>query len=194
MVIESTPPDDPDREKLSIQRLPTSDLSDPESLQRAVRYLMDRAEIMDVEYRWSSYQDHHDWDGLGGIFTDDVELHFPTGVHTGPDAVVTALKELLTRQPGLRHRHVVWNHHLSIDGDRAHVYSVGAVFVSLSDAGGAARSGIAVGPYDRDFRRTSEGWKMCRVTAGAEWADDNGGALVADMFEANATLGSLSAS
>ncbi|MER5261779.1 nuclear transport factor 2 family protein [Actinosynnema sp. NPDC002837] len=98
---------------------------------------------------------------IGALCTEDVEWWMPEATWQGREDVLKGLesmRELGYAGPASRNRHVITNHEVHVDGDRAAAHSY---FQLLS--GGTPSSILAVGSYTDELRRGDEGrWLLAR--------------------------------
>lgn len=132
-------------------------------------YVIDRAKIIDTVNSIGTFADLGQWDRVKEAFADEVILDYTSyaaavaGGDGGspatltPDQIVAAWKTVL---PGYeRTQHLITNHLVTIDGDKAHCLS--QVFAShyLPNTQGEDYW-IVVGHYDHELVRTENGWKV----------------------------------
>lgn len=98
---------------------------------------------------------------IGALCTEDVEWWMPDATWQGRDAVLKGLetmRELGYAGPASRNRHVITNHEIHVDGDRAAAHSY---FQLLS--GDTPSSILAIGSYTDELHRDAEGrWLFAR--------------------------------
>ena len=140
------------------------------SLEQQMQLLVDRAEIIDVLYRYFSSVDLRDWERWGSCFTDDVEIDLGFGQETGREKVVSWAEAGLADVDGTHHMST--NHEISIDGDAATVRSDLLTTHVVQKENGVERL-TAGGTYDHILVRTLEGWKIKKAGNHMVWRDGN---------------------
>ena len=128
-------------------------LADSASLQT----LLDRTDIADVLYRYSSAVDSFDTAGVRSALADDIWAQYGNGDPVqGGDKLAAWIAEATAT--------VIWQHHLlnvyhiTVDGDEAKTLSYltsHQVFEENPDA-----AIILVARYHDELRRTPDGWKL----------------------------------
>ncbi len=136
-----------------------------------LRRLIDERDIVAVASRYCRALDTHDWPLLGEVFEPDstAQLGTPTML-TGLDAIVARISGALD---GLdESQHLVGNHEVTVDGDRAtHRCYLQAQHVRRAATGGP--NYIVAGSYDDRFVRTAAGWRIAHRTLTVMWTDGN---------------------
>ncbi|SDG70701.1 SnoaL-like domain-containing protein [Lentzea fradiae] len=92
---------------------------------------------------------------IGALCTQDVEWWMPEVTWQGHEEVLKgleAMRELGYAGPASRNRHVITNHEIHVDGDRAAAHSY---FQLLS--GDTPSSILAIGSYTDELRRDADG-------------------------------------
>jgi len=142
-----------------------------ESILEPVQWLLDRAEISDLLYRFASCLDAKDYQGYAENFVEGgyVELPEPTSKVGGTFKMYKEkMPELMPR--GLAKytgtHHLSTNHQITIEGDAATSRSylqavhVGETPFEHWDGGGW---------YDSTYRRTAQGWRFVGVRLNILW-------------------------
>ena len=121
----------------------------------------DTAEIITLLNRFGRMADEGTLADIGELCTDDVEWWMPEVTWRGREEVLAGLgsmRELGYAGPASRNRHVITNHEVHLDGDRAAAH---AYFQLLS--GDLPVSILAVGSYTDELRRSADGrWLFAR--------------------------------
>jgi hypothetical protein len=126
-----------------------------DTLQRDVRYLMDRTAILDCIARHARGCDRHDVDLVTSAYhTDGVDEHGYT-VNAGPE--YGAWANATHAQTSRVHLHNITTHSCEIDGDTAHAESY--VIVVLTGADGKTAQFITGRYIDRLERREAQ-WRI----------------------------------
>jgi 3-phenylpropionate/cinnamic acid dioxygenase small subunit len=118
----------------------------------------DRQDIAEVLLRYATGIDRRDWALFRTAFTDDCELDYgEIGTWNGVDAVTKFMDEAHAMAGQTMHR--LTNQAITVDGDRAdaRTYVDGLIMAADNDSGVNA-----VGVYDDELVRTSDGWRIAR--------------------------------
>jgi hypothetical protein len=140
-------------------------MTELEQLQRDVRHLLDRAEILDCIASHARGSDRHDAELVTGSYLDDgIDVHGAT-VNSGAEYAAWANEvHAATSQ---NHLHNITTHTCQIDGDDAHAESYVMVTLLSPDATTAT---VMCGRYvDRLERRDGE-WRIAVRRATVELA------------------------
>ncbi len=143
----------------------------------ALRRLVDRMDVSDTLYRYSSSVDNRDWSGLRSVLADDVRMRFGNGDWiVGADAVVATLEGAIAGV--LWSHHFVTVYHVDVDGDEATALTYHTSHQVPAVEPDVAR--VVVGRYHDRLRRTDAGWKIATKAMEIFWAGerhDPGGRL-----------------
>jgi hypothetical protein len=135
--------------------------------------LADVLALTELTYRYAFLIDGRQWDALGELFTDDVELDYglPDGrLIRGRDAFVNGSRLALEQMDATHH--MFTNHLFEIDGDRASGrYYMQGTHMKLDAPGGALHH--LGGVYEDEFVRTGDGWKVSKRRYRAIWGRGN---------------------
>lgn len=143
-----------------------------------LRRLLDRAEISEVQIRYATGTDSHDWDLFRSCFTDEVEVDFSAGFGQ-PAARVPADVWVAGTAPRMESftatQHMITNQVITFDDDD-HATGVAYVRAShhLPNSTGDSDS-IVHGYYTNRFERTPQGWRMSAVKLTPLWMTGNFG-------------------
>ena len=134
--------------------------------QTSIGHISDRTEIILVVDEIDNAVDAKDWQRCRGYFTDEIYADFTSlaGGSAGnipADDLVGAWATNLYADK-LSH-HMRTNHRLTIDGDRAEVFSKGYALNILHRPNGSDLWEVW-GNYTHTLRRTGEGWKCTGMT------------------------------
>src|SRR5712692_8329180 len=133
-----------------------------------LQLLLDRAEISDVQLRYATGLDSRDWALFRSCFTDEIEVDFTSVFGGDPrkvsadrwaDAARRTLSGLAATQ------HMITNHVITVDGDKALcVAYVQAQHYLPNDRGDSIQT--MGGYYTNRFVRTPQGWRIrsCKLT------------------------------
>jgi 3-phenylpropionate/cinnamic acid dioxygenase small subunit len=143
-----------------------------------LRRLLDRADISDVQLRYATGTDSHNWELFRSCFTDEVEVDFSDGFGQ-PVVRVKAddwVKGTAPRMESFKAtQHMITNHVITFDDDD-HATCVAYVRASHHNPNSTGDSDQTVyGYYTNRFERTSSGWRIARVKLTALWMTGNFG-------------------
>ena len=144
--------------------------SPPSGAAAQLQWLVDRAEINDLLVEFARALDARDWAAYVATFTEDGVLERPGAFRfVGHAELFEGAEQGLGQLAGTWHMSA--NHAISIDGDRARTrsYSFGVV---LSEPGNASVHLDAGGWYDRELRRTENGWRFAHVQLNEVWTSE----------------------
>ncbi len=123
-------------------------------------YHEDRADIVDVLVRYATGIDRRDWPLFRTVFTDDCVLDYgEIGTWNGVDAVTEFMDQSHAMAGHTMHR--LSNHAITVDGDTAvaRTYIDGLIMAQDNNSGVNA-----IGFYDDELVRTTDGWRIARRT------------------------------
>ena len=138
--------------------------------------LVDRAEISDVVHRYATGLDMGDWELYRSIFTDEIEMDFTSvGIRQGSYKAsqwVADAKRLFAGFAATQHTSS--NHVHDIRGDEATCisYMQAEHFVEGVEDGSDDRWTLG-GYYTNELVRTSDGWKIRKLTLTVTWSRGN---------------------
>jgi SnoaL-like domain len=139
----------------------------------AVRQIIDRCEIIDLSTRYCTALDTRDWDLLRSCFTPGSTADFgPWGHAEGVEAIVAAARPVMEGMDATQH--LVANHTVAIDGDRA---SMRCVLVAEHLLVGSAAGTVSTtrGVYEDSLVRSELGWRIAHRTLVVTWREGNTG-------------------
>jgi hypothetical protein len=122
----------------------------------------DKEQIAEVLIRYATGIDFKDWPLLRTCWTEDVDVDYgEVGRYSGADAITGLMEQLHSAMGPTYHR--LTNFTITVDGDRATARSyVHAVLQAIPDD---TTSWVeALGHYDDELVRTSDGWRIARRT------------------------------
>ena len=131
----------------------------------------DAAAVIDVCVRYARALDRRDWALLESCFDEDVVVEY-AGVEpiTGVAEVVAVCRRAL--EPLDVSQHLLGNHHVEIDGDRAHSECyLHAQHVRSALA--PADKYVVAGTYVDTLHRRDTGWRIGRRRLEVAWTDGN---------------------
>ena len=134
----------------------------------SLRALLDRTDIADVLYKYSSAVDSFDYDGVRSVLADDLWAQYGNAEPVeDPDKLAAWIAEATAT--------VIWQHHLlnvyhiTIDGDQAKTLSYLTSYQVFEENPAAAV--ILVARYHDELKRTPAGWKISRRIMELLWAE-----------------------
>lgn len=126
-------------------------------------------EIIDLTVRYAWAIDDRCFADLGAVFAPDATADYGRmGVFHGLDAITEAVSGALARFA--RTQHIVLNHQVTIDGDRAR----GRCYFQAQHVAieaGAERNHMVAGSYLDEFGRTGDGWRIASRTLRVTWRE-----------------------
>jgi 3-phenylpropionate/cinnamic acid dioxygenase small subunit len=136
---------------------------------QGLQFLLDRAEISDVQLRYATGLDMRDWKLFRSCFADEIEVDFSSVFGGGGPRKVTGDRwaEAARRTVGglQATQHMITNHVITVEGDAALcVAYVQAQHYLPNDKGDSTQT--MGGYYTNHFIRTAHGWKIksCKLT------------------------------
>jgi hypothetical protein len=147
---------------------------------RQVRQLHDRQEVVDALYRFGAGQDLRDRELFVSAFAPDAVLDFtqPAGRFGAAVPVMhgrRAIEAILTTLEPLATTHTVTNPRVTLDGDRARLWSlVEAQHVLRAQP---HRHLLLKNTYDVDLVRRDGVWVITAMTIRTVWSDGDGAVL-----------------
>ena len=149
-----------------------------QSHETRLRQLLDRADISDVQLRYATGTDTHDWDLFRSCFTDEVEVDFSEGFGQ-PVVRLDADEWVRMTAPRMESfkatQHMITNHVITFDDDD-HAICVAYVRARhhLPNSTGGSDQTV-YGYYTNRFERTPEGWRISGLKLTARWMTGNFG-------------------
>jgi 3-phenylpropionate/cinnamic acid dioxygenase small subunit len=146
--------------------------------QNRLRRLLDRAEISDVQLRYATGTDSHDWALFRSCFTDEVEVDFSEGFGR-PVVRLSADDWVAGTAPRMESfaatQHMITNQVITFDDDD-HATCVAYVRAGHHLPNGTGDSDQTVhGYYTNRFERTAQGWRIAGLKLTALWMTGNFG-------------------
>ena len=132
----------------------------------SIKHISDRTEIILVVDEIDNAVDAKDWERCRSYFMDEIYADFTSLAGGSPgnmaaDELVRAWATNL--YPDKLSHHMRTNHRVTIDGDRAEVFSKGYALNILHRPAGSDLWEVW-GNYTHTLRRTGEGWKCSGMT------------------------------
>jgi 3-phenylpropionate/cinnamic acid dioxygenase small subunit len=130
----------------------------------------DRTAIIDLTIAYCWALDEHDWDVLRRVFTPDASASLGVAPAVGIEAIIERVSTVLT--PLDDSQHMVTNHQVAIDGDRA---TCRCYFHAQHIRAAAAGSPnfIVAGRYEDELVRTADGWRIAKRHLEPMWREGN---------------------
>lgn len=141
----------------------------------AMQLLVDEREILRVVDGIDNAVDAKDWETCRGYFTDDIYADFTSLAggspgHLPADALVGAWATNLFAEK--QSHHMRTNHRITIDGDRAEVFSKGLA-LNILPRGLGSDLWEVYGNYVHSLERTSQGWRCTGMSFFVTYARGN---------------------
>jgi 3-phenylpropionate/cinnamic acid dioxygenase small subunit len=152
-----------------------------------LQMLLDKAEISDVQLRYATGLDTRNWALFQTCFTDEFDADF-TSVFGGTARRVSAARWAESARRTLSGlaatQHIITNHVITVDGDKALcVAYVQAQHYLPNDQGDSTQT--MGGYYTNHFVRTAHGWRIASCKLTLTWNKGNWGifALARDRMK-----------
>ncbi|MEU6082181.1 nuclear transport factor 2 family protein [Streptomyces sp. NPDC047108] len=145
----------------------TDHLTEHEALLRRLRALEDKDALHTLLLRGWHALDRNDWDTWSRCWTEDAVLEFgPWQQIHGREAIRAKVHE--AEAPYATMQHHILNATFDVQGDRA--TGVGYMwFVAVAEPDRSADPYAMGGPYDWEFVRAEDGWRLSRLRIGVRW-------------------------
>lgn len=141
---------------------------------KAIRNLIERAEINDVVIRFTRALDAQDWQLFRSCLTEEIEIDFYDS--TGQSASTQKAEDFATfgqtSLEGLKTQHLNLNHEITINEDRATCISNIFAMHHRPNSYGADFFNMH-GYYVMDLVRSLEGWKIEKLKQLLTWCEGN---------------------
>jgi 3-phenylpropionate/cinnamic acid dioxygenase small subunit len=150
----------------------------------SLRYLLDRAEISDVQLRYATGTDSHNWELFRSCFADDIEVDFSEGfgmpiVNLKADEWINGVAPRMESFKATQH--MITNHVITFD-DEDHATCVAYVRATHHLPNSTGDSDQTVyGYYTNRFERTSSGWRIVKLKLTSVWMTGNFGIFQAAL-------------
>lgn len=140
--------------------------------------ISDRFEIQDLCYRYAHLVDSKEFDALRDtVFTHDAHIDYGEmgGSVGGVDETIEFLKASLTNDLFPASQHLNANVQVQVDGDSAtgRVMCFNPMHMSMPD--GKSQVFFLGLWYVDEYRRTEDGWRICRRAEEKSWAHNTPG-------------------
>ena len=144
-------------------------------LEAQIQFLLDHTEITDVVTRYGQSVDMHDFARLRTCYTDEIEMdHKPTTeierTHFTADEWCALAEKFHTQLDG--DEHILVPQGIVVNDDTASCHVLMHANHFKRDAKGGPFQSL-IGSYDLEFKRTSDGWKICKSTQQIRWSEGN---------------------
>jgi hypothetical protein len=150
-----------------------SDEDELEQLRRDVRYLRDRADILDCVMRQARGHDRHDVELMTGVYHDDAVDEHGATVNSGPEYAEWANRSHAA--VFIDHLHNITSHTCEIDGDVAHCESYVIGTMRAADDHTVALIG---GRYLDRLERRDGVWRIALRRCTIEWTMNGDTSLI----------------
>lgn len=130
----------------------------------------DRLAIIEVTHRYCWALDSRDWGLLDDVFAADATAELRSPVLVGRDAIRDRISTAIETLDATHH--MVTNHLVAIDGDRATC----RCYLQSQHIRNAAIGGvnfIIAGWYEDELRRTADGWRVSFRRLVQVWTEGN---------------------
>lgn len=134
-----------------------------------LQHLSDHRAIVEVTVAYTYALDTKDWDALDEVFVPDATA-FLTEPLEGRDAIKARVRRAL--EPMDTSQHMISNHQIVVDGDRATC----RCYLQAQHVRQAAHGSpnfVVAGRYDDRLVRTPSGWRIVRRELSIMWTDGN---------------------
>lgn len=141
------------------------------SLQERLQKLEDKEAITTMLHDYCLACDTHDFERFGSKFTEDGVLHFKEwGQVQGPKAIAEA-----TRVEGAIEglQHSITNLQIELTSETTASATAYLIFYAAPVISSPFECYSFGGPYEFEFRKTAEGWKIVRHALSRSWAMGN---------------------
>lgn len=162
---------------------------EPSDTDHRLQRLFDRTEISDVQLRYATGTDSHDWELFRSCFTDEIDVDFSEGfgipaVHLTADdwvAMTAPQMESFTAT-----QHMMTNLVITFaDDDHATCVAYVRARHHLPNSTGGSDQTV-YGYYTNTFERTVDGWRIAGLKLTARWMTGNFGIFGALRQEGDA--------
>lgn len=146
-------------------------------MEKKLQVLLDKMEIMEVMARYGRAADTKDWEMLRTVFAETFDFIAVDGVGNPMPMLNININDFVkwNSDPGPKHKaseHMFSNFLIDVDGDKAHaVMSLRAQHYNPDVCGDHLYE--VGGPYNGDFVRTADGWRLVRLEANFTWTKGN---------------------
>jgi hypothetical protein len=132
--------------------------------------LDDRLAITDLTVAYCWALDTRNWEELDRVFLPDAAAELGLPAVQGIDAIKATVSRVLT--PLDDSQHIVANHQIAVDGDRATCRCYfHAQHIRRGVPGG--ENFVVAGRYEDDLVRTAAGWRIAQRTLVVMWREGN---------------------
>jgi hypothetical protein len=128
-----------------------------QELSRRLQNLEDKDELVALLNSYCSTSDVLDWKAWSQLWTEDASCEAPLGTVRGRDAITENAAQFHVGNEARQHS--MTNMQLEIDGDRA-TGTANLIFFGVTDTDEPGKHWDMGGPYEFEFRRTPDGWRL----------------------------------
>ncbi len=133
--------------------------------------LIDERNIVALATAYTWALDQRQWDELRDVFASDATATLGSSdLLVGADAIIDRIRAALS--PLDDSQHLIGNHDISVDGDRAtHRCYLHAQHIRRDASGGPHY--IVAGRYEDELARTADGWRITHRNLAVMWEEGN---------------------
>ena len=135
---------------------------------------LDRQAVVDLTVTYCWALDRHEFELLRGVFLPDATARLGDTECDGIEAIIARISRALG--PLDDSQHIISNHQVLLDGDRATSRCYLHAQHVRRDAEGGPNY-IVAGRYEDDLERTTDGWRIRRRVLTTMWTDGNLGVV-----------------
>lgn len=134
--------------------------------------ISDRFEIQDLVFRYAHLIDTRQFDQLRDVFTEDAFVDYSVyGGSVGDlDTTIEFLEKAVTRELFPNCQHLNANVQVTLDGDTASGRVMCFNPMEMNLPGGDSQTYMLGLWYVDEYRRTADGWRICRRVEEKCWA------------------------
>ncbi|MDP4164462.1 MAG: nuclear transport factor 2 family protein [Bacillota bacterium] len=138
--------------------------------------ILNKFSIMESISKFSYFADHHEWDNLRNLFTDQITIDY-TSLAGGEPAKLDAEALVKHWEPALSQykmtQHVITNHIIELQGESAATCK--AYFQAIHEHPNkfGDHKWILGGEYNFSLLKVNEVWKITGITMTAKWGSGN---------------------
>lgn len=156
-------------------------MTSPNSLERRIQRIEDRADIAAVAIRYAAAVDAADWEGFRDLFADVVHIDFsqagmPASDFARDDFVAFARQGLEVWDA---RQHLSSNHEVTFSEDEPDTAVLRSYMFAQHHLEGAPTF-VMHGSYEHDLERSTQGWRITRLVQNVAWMDAPPAAMLAD--------------
>lgn len=136
-------------------------------LEARLQVLEDKEALASLMNRYCRTSDAKDWEAWSECFAEDAEFDFgPFGTHSGRQKIREVCEA--AEEPYLAMQHSMTNLQFEVAGDTA-TGTAYLWFAGVQDPATPSKHYDIGGPYEWEFRRIPEGWRLSRMQLRIVW-------------------------